>query len=82
MFAIGSIFDLTDKTMWLSEPHVPIELTRVQAEEYARLINDRDYLGNSAIEFVEANSSIKAQPVEPKSAKVQKSSKEPWWKLR
>lgn len=40
MRAIGSISGLDDSTMWLNDPHVPIEMDRSRAEEWSRLIKE------------------------------------------
>ena len=40
MRAVGSIFDPRDRTMWLNEPHKPIEMDQGQAEEWLRLIRE------------------------------------------
>jgi hypothetical protein len=38
MKAIGSVFSPDDETMWLHEPHVPIKMTKAQADELRQLI--------------------------------------------
>lgn len=40
MRAVGSIFEPGDRTMWLHEPHKPIEMDQLQAEEWLRLIQE------------------------------------------
>jgi hypothetical protein len=36
--AVGSIFSPEDETMWLHEPHLPVEMTKAQSDEWRRLI--------------------------------------------
>lgn len=40
MRAVGSISGPGDSTMWLHEPHQPIEMDRTQIEEWLRLIRE------------------------------------------
>jgi hypothetical protein len=40
MRAIGSIFDPKDRTMWLHEPHKPIEMSQHHINEWLRLIQE------------------------------------------
>lgn len=40
MRAIGSISRPTDRTMWLHEPHKPVEIDQRQADEWMRLIRE------------------------------------------
>ena len=40
MRVIGSIFEPEDRTMWLDEPHEPVELDQQQTEEWLRLIQE------------------------------------------
>jgi hypothetical protein len=51
MRAVGSIFDLQDDTMWLHEPHVPIKMSKVQLEEWRRLIREPGFTGNPDVTF-------------------------------
>jgi hypothetical protein len=50
--ALGSIFDASDREMWLHEPHVPIALTKAQSAGWRRLIEEAGYVGNADITFV------------------------------
>ena len=38
--AIGSIFNPKDRTMWLHEPHKPIEMSQHQINEWLSLIQE------------------------------------------
>ena len=40
MRAVGSIFEPQDRTMWLHEPHRPIEMDQHQVDEWLRLIRE------------------------------------------
>ncbi len=40
MRAVGSIFEPRDRTMWLHEPHRPIEMDQHQVDEWLRLIRE------------------------------------------
>ena len=52
MNALGSIFNLDDRTMWLHDPHVPIEMTKIQSGEWRRLIQEAGYVGNPDVKFI------------------------------
>lgn len=52
MKAVGAIFRPDDRTMWLHDPHVPIELTETQSREWQRLIDERGYAGNPRVTFM------------------------------
>jgi hypothetical protein len=38
--AVGSLFEPDERTMWLHEPHVPIEMDDFQIAEWAQLIRE------------------------------------------
>lgn len=42
MRALGSIHEPGDRTMWLSEPHIPIELDQTEVDDWSRLIREAD----------------------------------------
>jgi len=43
MRVIGSLFEPQDRTMWLHEPHTPIQMTRSQINEWRQLIRDAGF---------------------------------------
>jgi hypothetical protein len=43
MRVLGSLHDPQDRTMWLHEPHKPIQMTRSQINEWRRLIRDAGF---------------------------------------
>jgi hypothetical protein len=43
---IASIFHPADREMWLHKPHVPVEMTKVQAEEWKRLLREAGLVEN------------------------------------
>lgn len=51
MMAIGSIGGLGDPTMWLHDPHVSIEMTKAQSDEWRRLIQEAGYIGDQEVKF-------------------------------
>ena len=51
MKALGCIDTPDDRTMWLNEPHVPIEMTMARSREWQRLIQEADYAGNPDVTF-------------------------------
>jgi hypothetical protein len=56
MKAVGSIDSPDGRTMWLHDPHVPIEMTKTQSEECLRLIQEAGYAGNPDVKFTEPSS--------------------------
>src|SRR5688572_13349060 len=38
--AVGSISHPSERTMWLAKPHVPVEMTNEQLDEWRRLIDE------------------------------------------
>ena len=46
MKAVGSIFEPDDRTMWLHDPHVPVEMTKAQSEEWSQLIQEAGLAGS------------------------------------
>ena len=54
MMAIGSIGGLGDPTMRLHDPYVLIEMTKAQSDEWRRLVQEADYLGDHEVKFTSA----------------------------
>jgi len=43
MRVIGSLFEPQACTMWLHEPHKPIQMTRIQINEWRQLIREAGF---------------------------------------
>jgi len=71
MKAIGWISRAGARTMWLHDPHVAIEMTESQSEEWRRLIQEGSYAGNRDVNFMAPRAVSRADIVATLQARQQ-----------